>query len=457
MQKEMQKISEESFKTWKKNRSSTFFVYCLMYLISGMDTAFMNATIWIYVTKQVLTNKPYLVFATLNAIIFLPSVLLNPFIGYFGHKFRRPKLMLYFTNMLSIVGSILYMLYYSAWYPIIGSFLLGFRFMLRSIMVAEIARSYTEDEVSKKLPLFSNFYYVGLCPTVLILIFFEKVDINIGGFHIQYGNINAIFIIVMTIIIQVLAVFFAHDLSKEYDLKQEEAKDSKKSEYEEIKMVKNDDERKRLLVDKRPGHFENMKRLFTSFDVVLSYFLTFLFGYAELTMLKYIPVVIITKLDYSIIVLNIGLLANSLMSIAFIVFIVRVYITSKSAYYVCLVAFLSMIVVGFLFLLMNSTNSYTVNWILAMLLYTIFSVFYLVDDVFLVCITAKLVKSDIQSFAESFRLSFKHIASILAGLSIEMVADYYNAFYISLSLVILISLCLLLYRRKTLSKPWPLV
>ena len=405
---------------------------------------------------KVLTNKPYLVFAALNAIIFLPSVLLNPFIGYFGDKFRRPKLMFYFTNMLSIVGSISYMLYYSAWYPIIGSFLLGL-FPLRSIMVAEIARSYTEDEVSKKLPLFSNFYYVGLCPTVVILIFFEKVNINIGGFHIQYGNINAIFIIVMTIIIQILAVFFALDLSKEYDLKQEEAKDSKKSEYEEIKMVKNDDERKRLLVDKRPGHFENMKRLFTSFDIVLSYFLTFLFGYAELTMLKYIPIVIITKLDYSIIVLNIGLLANSLMSIAIIVFIVRVYITSKSAYYVCLVAFLSMIVVGFLFLLMNSTNSYTVNWILAMLLYTIFSVFYLVDDVFLVCITAKLVKSDIQSFAESFRLSFKHIASILAGLSIEMVADYYNAFYISLSLVILISLCLLLYRRKTLSKPWPLV
>ena len=283
------------------------------------------------------------------------------------------------------------------------------------------------------------------------------MDIHIGGFHIQYGNINAIFIIVMTIIIQVLAVFYAHDLSMEYDLKQEEATQSKKSEYEEIKMVKNEEERKGLLVGHRFGHLKNMKRLFTSFDVVLSYFLTFLFGYAELTMLKYILTVVLTKLNYSIIVLNIGLLANSLLSIAIIVFLVRVYITSKSAYYACLIAFLSMIVVGFLFLLMNSTNSYTVNWILAMLVYTIFSVFYLADDVFLVCITAKLVKSDIQSFAESFRLSFKHIASILAGLSIEIVADYYKAFYISLSLVILISLCLLLYRRKSLSKPLPLV
>ena len=62
------------------------------------------------------------------------------------------------------------------------------------------------------------------------------------------------------------------------------------------------------------------------------------------------------------------------MSIAIIVFLVRVYITSESAYFVCIIAFLSMIVVGFLFLLMNPTNSYTVNWILAMLLYTLFAV-----------------------------------------------------------------------------------
>ena len=62
------------------------------------------------------------------------------------------------------------------------------------------------------------------------------------------------------------------------------------------------------------------------------------------------------------------------MSIAIIVFLVRVYITSESAYFVCIIAFLSMIVVGFLFLLMNPTNSYTVNWILVMLLYTLFAV-----------------------------------------------------------------------------------
>ena len=222
-------------------------------------------------------------------------------------------------------------------------------------------------------------------------------------------------------------------------------------------QIENGNEKRGFLAEKEFGHFENVKRLFTSFDVVLSYFLTFLFGYAELTILKYIPVVIITKLEHRIIVLNIGLLAHSLMSIAIKVFLVPIYITSESAYFARVIAFLSMIVVGFLFLLMNPTNSYTVNWILAMLVYTLFGVFYLADDVFLVSVTAKLVKSDIQSFAESFRLLFKHIASILAGLSIQMVADFFGEFFVSLSLVIVISLCLMLDRRKTFSKPLPIV
>ena len=50
--------------------------------------------------------------------------------------------------------------------------------------------------------------------------FFQNVDIYIYGLHIRYGNINTIFIIALSIIVQMLVVFFVHDLSKENDLKQ---------------------------------------------------------------------------------------------------------------------------------------------------------------------------------------------------------------------------------------------
>ena len=185
-------LSEDELLKWQKKRTSTFIVFNLMYLLNGIHAAFMNTTIWVYVTQQIETDQPYLVFGLINAVVFLPSSLLNPFIAYFGDKYRRPKLMLIWTNNLSIIGSILYMLYFSPWYPIVGTTLLGFRFPLQSIMVAEIVRSYPQDEVIKKLSIFANKVYLGLFPTVVILMFFQNVDIYICGLHIRYRNINTV-------------------------------------------------------------------------------------------------------------------------------------------------------------------------------------------------------------------------------------------------------------------------
>lgn len=95
-----QKMTDEALKQWKKKRTSTFMIYCLVYLLSGMHTAFMNATIWIYVTRQIVNDNPYFVFGMINAILFLPSVILNPLIAYFGDKFRRPKIMLFFNKYI---------------------------------------------------------------------------------------------------------------------------------------------------------------------------------------------------------------------------------------------------------------------------------------------------------------------------------------------------------------------
>ena len=70
--------------------------------------------------------------------------------------------MLVWTNNLSIIGSILYMLNFLLWYSIVGTILLGFRFPLQSIIVAEIVRSYLQDKFIKKLSKFSNMVYLEL-------------------------------------------------------------------------------------------------------------------------------------------------------------------------------------------------------------------------------------------------------------------------------------------------------
>lgn len=406
-----------------------------------MQTACLNATAWIYVTRQIVTDEPDLMFGFLNGLIYLVSILLNPFIAYIGDKYRRPRLMLSLTNIITITGNFLYVLYYSPWYPIIGIILIGSRFPMKSIIVGEIVRSYPKIVLNQRLSLFANCYYIGLCPTVLILVLFNKVDIKIANFHIRYGNISGVVIIFGTIILQLLTYFFVYDLSSEYDLKKEE------------QLIINNNDKQIQPNETRPGHLQKLNRLFTNCDLIVSYYLTFLYGYAEMTLLKYAPIVIISKLNYSVTVLNTGILINALLSILTMALLARIRFDSSTSFYICIISFLSMVLIGLIYTFMIPSNTYLVNWILALLVYALFSVVYFAIDVFLVSIVANLVRSDIQSFAESFRLVSQHSSSLLASLSIGIVAEYYNIFYPSLTLIICLSILLMLYKRQPLRYP----
>ena len=154
-----------------------------------------------------------------------------------------------------------------------------------------------------------------------------------------------------------------------------------------------------------------------------------MFGYAEIIILKCIPTIILTRLNDSVSFLNIGLFITSLSSVTIIDILIKINITTKKAYVTCITTFLAMIINGIVFLFMKPTNTCKINWILVILVYKSFSVFHLTDEVYLVCIITKLVKSDIQNFTESFRLSCKHISSVVAIISIEVVARYYEEFF----------------------------
>ena len=310
---------------------------------------------------------------------------------------------------------------------------------MKSIIVGEIVRSYPKIVLNQKLSLFANCYYIGLCPTVLILVLFNKVDIKIASFHISYGNISGVVIIFGTTILQLLTFFFVYDLSNEYDLKKEE------------QLINNDNDEQFQPNEKKPGRLEKLNRLFTNCNLIVSYYLTFLYGYAEMTLLKYAPV-IISKLNYSVTVLNTGVLINSLLSILTMALLAKIRFESSTSFYICIVSFLSVVLIGLIYQFMIPSNTYLVNWILALLVYALFSVVYIAIDVFLVSIVANLVRSDIQSFAESFRLISQHSSSLLASLSIGVVTTFYDIFYPCLTLIICLSI-LLLYKRQPLRYP----
>ena len=78
---------------------------------------------------------------------------------------------------------------------------------------------------------------------------------------------------------------------------------------------------------------------------------------------------------------------------------------------------------------------------------------YSAEDIFLTVSIAKLVKPDIQSFADGIRTVIQLGGVAFGSLSSPLYMKHTNIFNVILGLIILISVSIMLYRRRTLKNP----
>ena len=78
---------------------------------------------------------------------------------------------------------------------------------------------------------------------------------------------------------------------------------------------------------------------------------------------------------------------------------------------------------------------------------------YSAEDIFLTVCIAKLVKPDIQSFADGIRTVIQLGGVAFGSLSSPLYMKHTNTFNVVLGLIILISVSIMLHRRKALKNP----
>ena len=122
-------------------------------------------------------------------------------------------------NFVSIIGGFAYIVNKSFIFPIIGSLLLGSPVLMQPVAFGEMSRAYSPKDVAQKLPLMTLSSYVGYFPAALSLHTLKNLKFYVGPFLIEYENVLGVIMPVCYFILQVLTVFFVHDLSLEYDLK----------------------------------------------------------------------------------------------------------------------------------------------------------------------------------------------------------------------------------------------
>ena len=272
-------LRNNEYEKWKRKRFTTFILFWLIYFLTGVFGALFRTTCFTYLKTHFTTARLDLNYSLVICMLCLPVLMFTFAVSSLHDTYRKTRLILIFINFMTIVGGIIYTIDLSYFFPIMGSFLLGFQILAQTAAVGEITRSYTPKEITYKVPVLQFGFFLGALPAATILRFIENIKFNIGPFKIDFSNILGVVMVIGFSLIQVLTIFFVHDLSLKYDLKEcflinaEENKNVKKAAVNDaekkktktkenvLKEVEEDKDHKKTIINR-------LKRLFSNYDVV---------------------------------------------------------------------------------------------------------------------------------------------------------------------------------------------
>ena len=461
-------LRNNEYEKWKRKRFTTFILFWLIYFLTGVFGALFRTTCFTYLKTHFTTARLDLNYSLVICMLCLPVLMFTFAVSSLHDTYRKTRLILIFINFMTIVGGIIYTIDLSYFFPIMGSFLLGFQILAQTVAVGEITRSYTPKEITYKVPGLQFGFFLGALPAATILRFIENIKFNIGPFKIDFSNILGVVMVIGFSLIQVLTIFFVHDLSLEYDLKEcflinaEENKNVKKAAVNDaekkktktkenvLKEVEEDKDHKKTIINR-------FKRLFSNYDVVLIYHLVGLFYYCWGFFTLYFPIIVIKELRYKVEILNILNLLLSVLLSVFLPLLLLLKVGSKTAYYFGSISFSLLILVCVCLRLIDANASRLYNITLLAFVMILLAVIFSAEDIFLTCTIAKLVKSDIQTFADGVRIIIFTVAFMMASFSIAFVKNHLNLLLIGLALITLLSITLIMKRRWTLMNPQTIV
>ena len=427
---------------WEKKRANVFIIFCLHNMVFGMVTIVKNGTSWIYTTTLVNTDHPYLVYGLINACNFVVAIACTPIIGRLVDKYQRPKLVLIAINFSVIAGNILYSMYISPYFPIAGSCFMGLQRALIAMMAAEIVKLYPADQHTKKLSIFSNAQRIGAVPMSIILSFLVDINFSIGWVKITYGNYLVVQDIVMFSLLQIVNIFFMCDLFRTGQKTSNSTCAEKKG--EESNQSVNQEEVK-----------PSACRMLLTPDIIFIISLQTLIGHLQIANVRYLPVLVISKLHYSPQVLNMSMFV--LQSVTFLGTLVTICmkITSKYAYYICLISLAAFPVTGVCNFLLYPNNNQVLNYFLLIAYFSSIAFLDIADSIFIIGIAAKLVTHNYKGFAEGLGLGAKYIGNISGTLVTGIMVLFFKEYFICICIVTVIYVSILFLKRSSYQNPTP--
>ena len=203
--------------------------------------------------------------------------------------------------------------------------------------------------------------------------------------------------------------------------------------------------------------YQSLKRLFENKDVLLLYYLVWLFNYLCYLSFAYIPLLIQAELQHSVQFANISYIVFSVALVLFLPVLVFMKISSKTAYLAGLLSLILLIIIGLCFKLTDPALGKAYNLTFVFMIVSLYGIVCTAEDIFLICTLARLVMTDIQSFADGMWSMIMMAAAAMGCLSVSLFAEFKDVFYVTLLLALIISVILIILRRNSLIYSYAIV
>ena len=214
--------------------------------------------------------------------------------SYYADTTKNVRLLFMVTNILSIIGNIMYTLYYSPYIVLFGQLIIGTGAARLVAYVGETSRVYESEQLTQKFFLLSIFSTLGAVFGPSSVYMFRLIDIDLHGWRIQVGNMIGVTLAVLNIIHAVLNYFTLCNVSQEYTIKKSISETFSSNEHQAL--LENDE----LIEKEKMGTNDDLtfdelyvlslktivKNKYIMFLLYLSFYTTFLRGIIHLLALS---------------------------------------------------------------------------------------------------------------------------------------------------------------------------
>lgn len=454
-----------NYEEWLVLRIKTVIVFVIETFLIGVDFSFVFLTSWSYQKEMVKSDHPLLFYSLTLFASFIPGIFATWIISRILDRSRNVRQLILIVNFIVMAGNLVYAVPFSPWLPVVGRLLAGFGLTTRSVMIGEVSRSYSSQDLPRAVSYLGSAHVIGYVMGPCINFIFKGIHFHIGPLKVTYLNFPGILIAILFFVTQMIAMFTLSNLSKIYDLKkseksQDELEHNDESVYRNsstdcLIKKRNDEDESALATERKKYNTTRItKELLTNVDTCLLLLLSFFQNYLECLFYAWVPLIVIEKLHWSVTSLGWINVAVAICAAGPCMLIFLCRVTSQYMFWIGVCAQICLVIAQVTLVLLRFFDH---DNALDILLITLYCLSYLVlgvgEEVYLISTFAQLISSEYQMYAEGCRLIMYRIGG-MAGL-IMTAPGFRNMRLVSLVHIVIVSLCtvLMVLRRNRLKNP----